>query len=466
MKQMHVRLAAGRLASVVALTATAVLAGCATGGYRVGPEDIPRLEREAAASPGNEVRTQLGVAYYNAERYEDARTALRPVVDAPPGSGRGTAFLYTGLANEAMEDWTAARAAYDQYLEEGQSDEIKEALRSRLAIVARNELRQQARLAMENEEAISAEPPTPRTVAVFPFRIAGGREELKPLEVALADMITTDLQLSQSLRLLERSQVQALLNEMVLSGAGYTTPETGARAGRLLRAEHIVQGVLTPMDENAIRLDAAIVAAQEAAPRAELSGDGVLDAIFDVEKRLVFDVLAALDVQLTDAEREAINENRAGNLLSLLAYGRGLEAMDRGDYAGAVSEFQQATMLDPSFNRAQEQSVEAVQLETASNVSTQDVAQQASDIGAATPDLGLELRTESLLKQTANETVTTPAVTYTQSTTQTTNTTTTQTTTQSAQNRNASQEGQGSDGVTQATRATITITIPRPRTGT
>ena len=84
MKQMHVRLAAGRLVPVVALTAAALLAGCATGGYRAGPEDIPRLERETAESPtDNQVRTQLGVAYYNAQRYEDARRTLLPVLDAP-----------------------------------------------------------------------------------------------------------------------------------------------------------------------------------------------------------------------------------------------------------------------------------------------------------------------------------------------------------------------------------------------
>ena len=466
MKHDSVLLRAGAraLACVMAL----VLGGCALrGSPTFGPEDIPRLERALAEAPEDvDARTQLGVAYYNAGRYEEARTQLTHALGSESASG--AAFLYDGLSSEELEDWSAARAAYNRYIESGSSEKTKADLRRRLAIVARKELRQQARQAMATEAAISQEPPTPRSVAVFPFRIVGGSEELKPLEVALADMMITDLQLSRGLRLLERVQVQALLDEMVLAGAGYTTPESGARAGRMLRAEHVVQGVLTPVDGTEIRLDAAVLAAQRAEPHAELAGTGSLDALFDVEKKLVFDLLDALGVELTDAEREAINENRAANLLAFVAYGRGLQALDRGDYANAVAEFQQAAQLDPSFGAAQQQQVQATELQSATEMSTTDITQDAAmaEMPGAELPVATELAsgTESLLRQTANETVATPAVTYTQ--TSGAQSSSTQSTTQSATNRNASSEGQGSEGVNRAATARITITIQRPKTGT
>jgi tetratricopeptide (TPR) repeat protein len=443
------------------LAVTMIAAGCAGRGASYGPADIPRLEREAGAAPADvELRTQLGIAYYNAGRFEDARRTLTPALDDKNASG--PAFLFAGLSSEALDDWSGARTAYTRYLQVGTSSDAKDDVKARLAIVARNELRQQAKSALTNERSLSAEPPTPRTVAVFPFRVVTDRADLKPLEVALADMITTDLQFVKSLNLLERTQVQALLDEMALGVAGYTSPETGARAGRMLRAENVVQGVLTPTDQTTIRLDAALLGAQQGTPRAELSGNGQLAGIFDVEKKLVFDVINALGVQLTEAEREAINENRAANLLALLAYGRGLQAVDRGDYAGAVTEFQQAAKLDPGFTRAQQGKTEASTLQAGNSVSTSDVAAQASSDLNGGGEISLGSSTESLLQQTANETVTTPAVTYTQNVATEANNAG-QTTTQQASERNASSEAQGSEGINRAATARITITIPRPR---
>ena len=358
-----------RNAGLCTAVTAALLAGCAGAALEARPEQIPALEQAATESPRDtDTATRLGIAYFMAGRHEDARRTLSAAVDA--GATDGAAYLYLGLANEELEDFEAARAAYDSYLRTGTSSRVKGEIRGRLALVARKELQQQARLALQQERVLSDQPPTPRTIAVLPFRISGLGEELQPLQTALADMIITDLGLSNALQSLERVRVQSLIDEMVLTQAGFTTQETGARMGRMLKAEHVVQGSITGAGSEII-VGATVLGTESRQTRGEVSQSGVVDAIFDIEKRVVFGILDALNVQLTASEREAITNNRTSNLVAFLTYGRGLQALDRGDYNEAMSQFRQASAADPGFGAARAQQVEA---------------QQISDASATTPD--------------------------------------------------------------------------------
>src|SRR5687768_10423071 len=152
------------------------LAACAGGSFNTQPGDIPSLEQQATANPNDaDLNTALGVAYFRANRFDDARTTLNRVVQS--GSRSGAAYLYLGLANEELKDWTAARTAYESYISTGTDKDVKEQIRNRLALVARQELRQAARAVLEREQQLSEDPPTPRTIAVMPFRLVGASEE-------------------------------------------------------------------------------------------------------------------------------------------------------------------------------------------------------------------------------------------------------------------------------------------------
>src|SRR6185369_14735273 len=142
------------------------------------PQDIARLEQEIASAPQNQdIAVQLGASYIAAKRYEDARRILTPLVQA--GSSTGGAFLYLGIADEELSDFAGARAAYQKYLETGTDAALKNDIHARLAAVSRRELKQQAQAMLQREQVVSAEPPTPRTVAVLPFGFSAPNDELK-----------------------------------------------------------------------------------------------------------------------------------------------------------------------------------------------------------------------------------------------------------------------------------------------
>ncbi len=427
---------------------------CATGMPQVDPADIPRLERDIAANPQDtDLQVQLGMAQFQAEDFTQALSTLQGAVDA--GNESGPALLYLGLTQEEFENWSAARDAYSRYLGTGATGPIEEQIRKRLQLIGQNVLKQQARAALAQESQLSGAPPTPRSLAVLPFGFNSDREDLEPLIYALSDMMITDFAVSNALTVLERSQIQTLLDEMALGEAGYAEPATGARAGRMLRAEHVVQGIITTLGGESLRLDTDVLNIPRSASAGTLSAEDVLQNLFDIEKDLVFRTLRdVLGVQLTPAEEQQIRDNRAENILAFLAYGKGLRARDQGDFATALAAFQQATALDPGFGAAAAATGETEDMTDAAGTSTSQVATTGAPTPPATGG------TLSGASEGVNPTPTTGTLDKGGATTagKEQGATTTE-------KRDPVQESQGQESVTRTAKAQIRIVIKRPGGG-
>lgn len=440
----------------LALAVLAVTLGaCAPRLPEVTPADIPRLEAAVRANPDDlQSRTLLGIAQYRSENFLEARNTLGVAVER--GASEGAAFLFLGLASEEVEDWRGARDAYSRYIEVGRFDPLKDELAARLTLLVQREMEAEARSALARESELSASPPAPRSVAVLPFRLISDDETLAPLGLALADMVTTDLSLAQALQVLERGQIQALVRELDLTEAGYTDPTTGARTGRLLRAEHVVQGAFTTLGDAAVRFDTDILNTERQAPRGTFSEEGELEALFDVEKEIVFSVLDLLDVDLTPAEREAISENRTESLEAFLAYGQGLEALEQSNYEEAAQFFDRALELDPNFQKAQEWAVQTELLDRGTSTSTQQIAIQSEvEMGGAVQgtDDPIPSEQDELLLSMVNSVNPNPSdiILGTASGGG-----------DEGQERNPTQESGGGEGVTQGTTFTILLRFLRP----
>lgn len=378
----------------------ALLGACAPAmqGSRISAADVPRLEaqlRSDEADVGAMVR--LAAAYREAGRTSAARALLERARAADPNDPAAT--LYLGLALEDEGEYAQARELYERYLEVRSSERVAAQIRARLTVVHREELRESAREALAREVEISTRMPESGTVAVFPFAFAGGPPELQPLERAIAEMLVTDLAQSDRLTVLERLQVQMLLDEMELAAGGLTDAVTGARSARLLGAERVVQGAIRG-DEQGIELDAAVVQVPGGQVRTVTERDA-LSRLFDVEKRLAFGIYEEMGIQLTPAERERVNRRPTENLQALLAFGLGLQALDAGDFQAAVSEFGRALTLDPNFTVAREHLTTAISSEEAAKVTTRDIAQEAA-VEIAEPTVALEIESEAIIPSIVN----------------------------------------------------------------
>jgi tetratricopeptide (TPR) repeat protein len=363
-------------------TISFALVACASG---ASGRSIARLEQAQRAEPGSfAVNRSLGIGYYKAGRYREADAALRTAAERNPGDG--TTALYLGLVAEELGDLAAAKRAYSTYLSVGRTSRVRRQLQSHLAALTHRELAAEAKRAVADERALGAVAGSPTTVAVLPLRYTGSDSSLRPLERGLAELLTTDLARSKQLTVLERPRIQALLDELALQRSGHTDSATNVRVGRLLRAGRLVQGSIFQLDDSQLRVDAAVVDVGTMKVNGVAEGADALDQLFALETRIALDLFDELGVQLTVAERNAIEQRPTRSIAAFLAYSRGLTAEDQGRYDDASRYYRDAAHLDPTFGAALQKNREVRDLVTGARVSTQTI-----ELGLAGPAEGLAI---------------------------------------------------------------------------
>ena len=344
--------------SILVLTLLATLAPSLTA---QATDAIAKLEAARERQPQNAVALRsLGLAYYKAKRFTDARTVLDQARRIAPRDG--VAALYSGLSSEGLGDLTAAKASYNAYLVVGRTRKVKTEIRARLVSLAREESMQVAKTAVANESRISQTPGSPQTIAVPPMTFSGTDSSLRPLERGMADLIITDLSRSAQLTVVERDRMQALADEIQLSQSGAVDSSTAIRAGRLIQAGNLVNGSIVQQGAQ-LRLDARVVNVSSGVIGVPATVNNSIDALFAMQKQLVFQLFERLNVTLTPAERQLVERRSTNSMDAFMAYSRGLLAMDDGRFEDAARYFDNARSLDPNFGAAAAhlQSMQAVQ---------------------------------------------------------------------------------------------------------
>jgi len=321
-----------------------------------------------APQPAPVTPFRLGAALAAAGRCDTATVVARAALAREPDNVLGP--LVIGTCQEQADRYDEAVATYTDFVAQHPSARGVAALRAKAQLALRAAAEHTARQALAREAELAHQPPQPATVAVLPLVIAGD-STVQPLSRGLAELITTDLAYIRTLRLLERLQIGMLLDELKLGQSDRVDPATAARVGRLLRAERLVQGTATIPRRGPVQLSATVVTGTGVVrPVDQVTGP--FPKLLDLEKQVVFDLAAQLGFALTQAEREQILRQGPKNLAAFLAYSRGLEAMDRGDYDAAARHFKSAARADPSFQAARD----GQQTATAA-----PAAQQATDEG-------------------------------------------------------------------------------------
>jgi TolB-like protein len=341
-----------RGALLLGVTMTAAACASAISG---SADSISRLESARAANPKSEpVQRSLGIAYFKANRFDDARASLQQA--ASMDQRDGVAALYLGLTAEAQNDLPGAQKAYESYLAVGKTRSAKNQIRDRLEALKLKRIQADAKAALARESQLAVTAGPANTVAVMPFQYSGPDTSLKPIERGFAELVTTDLSRVSRLTVLERERLQALLDEMALQQSAGTTD--GVRAGRILQVGKMVGGSIQQQGDQL--QTSAIVTDMSTSQLGSAARDSrSLDDLFTMEKNIVLGVLQNMGIVPTTAERNAIEQRPTRSLAAFLAYSRGLELADRGQYDAASRQFDNAVRLDPGFGSAQQKSNES-----------------------------------------------------------------------------------------------------------
>lgn len=314
---------------------------------------ISILQYALRKSPNDpKILTDLGYAYYKKFDFYKAIQYLEKAKSINHDYGK--VYLYLGMIYERQNDIPKAIKEYNSFYQKMPFTPMGRKLKARIGILMRNQIASEIRSAIQQEKSLPVTNIPENSIAVIYFSNHTGNDELDPLRKGIADMMTTDLSQVKSLKVLERTRLQLLMDELGLASRRIIDPESKPRMGQLLGARRLVSGGFSMPQQGAIRLDSVSNDIIAEKIDAETYVSGKLDQFFMIEKQLVFGILESLNIDITQEERDAIQKIPTESFLAFLAYCRGIDYEDRGMYKEASNEFKRAIEIDPKFSLANE----------------------------------------------------------------------------------------------------------------
>ena len=186
----------------------------------------------------------------------------------------------------------------------------------------------------------------PKTLAILPFENNSVTEPEKyaPLGKGLSAMLITDLKKSgTSLKLIERSKIQALLKEIALSQSGSVDQSTAIKAGKILGAQSIAFGSFMVLGKE-VRIDTRIVNVETSELLMAESTAGGSNNFIGLERDLAQKIASSLKIALQPPTAKTKSDINAA-----LYFSQGLEALDSGDKTEAKRLFDKCIQLDPAY---------------------------------------------------------------------------------------------------------------------
>ncbi len=179
-------------------------------------------------------------------------------------------------------------------------------------------------------------------VSILHFENLSGDHESSWMGRSLADGLTALLQ-NNSLILVERENLEAVIKEQKLGLMGLTEEETALEVGRILNAAQLITGGFL-VHSGVLRITARITDTT--------TGEILYSSSVEEKEEGYFDAENALAVKLAEFygfEPEKSRSHETESLNALNNYYKGLLYMDSREYLKASEEFQKALEEDPAF---------------------------------------------------------------------------------------------------------------------
>jgi TolB-like protein len=185
-----------------------------------------------------------------------------------------------------------------------------------------------------------------------------GNPELEPLKVGLSQMMTTDLVGAGGAKVVERVQLQAVLDELKLGHSSVVDRDTSAKVGKLLGAEYLVLGSYFSL-AGTLRVDARLVRVETGEVVHAAGQNGAIGDLFDLQRKVAASFRERLGVLIPGAVA-ALPERIAAvvgakPLDAVMALSEGLIALDNHELPRARESFERALVADPRLAEAQAQ---------------------------------------------------------------------------------------------------------------
>lgn len=195
------------------------------------------------------------------------------------------------------------------------------------------------------------------TVAVLPFvnsAIGASNAELAPLSKGIADLLLTDLAQNTGIRVVERENIQKLLDEQNLARDGRVDDATAARIGKLLGAKHMVTGTFVTDRSGTMVITVKSIDTETGRIEYTDMDRDKTDNFLALVSRLGTKTnaglkLPALSPQARQSSEAKAEKQKGVPFQAVMLYSRAISAQDAGNKAEAIELFNQALAKFPNF---------------------------------------------------------------------------------------------------------------------
>ena len=193
-------------------------------------------------------------------------------------------------------------------------------------------------------------------IAVLPFDNSGSygqdKENFDALQKGIADMLISELAANPAARVVEREQIQSLLDEQHLGATGQVDAQTAAKIGKLVGARYIITGTFVDFYGD-FRVDLRLVNTETSEIIKVESDRMQRDHLFDIIKSLATRLMK--DVNLPPLPKNVSDQRMSRQVPTeaLTYYSRALLYQDRGQKDKAIDMYNKALAVFPEYAEAQ-----------------------------------------------------------------------------------------------------------------
>ncbi len=295
----------------------------------------------------------FGIAYYEEGNYARAVGKLAEAFrnrakDALTG-------LYLGLSYEGNAEHYKAGIIYRYLATLDLPDKIEKEMQSRHFASNRKHWRDEIQTNYHEKKAIFK--PKPNAIAVLYFRNISDWSELQPVIKGFTELLNHDLGKIKLLDVSPRGKVQSLYDVSNFSSEQLYDKIKATDIGKILNVSYLITGGIERLTDTHIKISAGAVNTKTG----YLVGDGALaegqlSDIIELEKEIVTELIYDLSITLHKSEQKTITTKLTDESLAFIAFSKGLDSEDKGDFGAAKRYYKKALKEDKAFREAKERS--------------------------------------------------------------------------------------------------------------
>lgn len=261
--------------------------------------------------------------------------------------------LYLGLSYEGNEEYYRASIMYRYLSTINLPDKINKEMQSRHFENNRKHWRDEIQTSYHQKKTTFK--PKPNAIAVLYFRNISDWSELKPVIKGFTELLNHDLGKINLLDVSPRGEVQSLYDVSNFSTGQMYDKIKATDIGEILNVSYLITGGIERLTDTHIKISGGAVNTKTG----HLVGDGALaegqlSDIIDLEKEIVAELIHDLSITLRDSEQKAITTKLTDESLAFIAFSKGLDSEDKGDFSAAKRFYKKAFKEDKFFRVAKE----------------------------------------------------------------------------------------------------------------